>query len=367
LSVEQHKSKIQTMSTDIIAPEPMIIDAPPAEEAKVPEEHIERAEEAEEEAEEHTVALRLKEVWRTDRLFTVINDQTTDNSTIRGVINALREHKSVDGCITVERGYTESGSPGGRLYAEAGSLQNMPGYLRRFLAHGVYADIDIKNAFPTFLLQLCERARLKTPCLRRYVSDRDGVFAELRAHLDAKPDAAELFAHVDKNGLKRGMISILHGGDYRNAIFCHPDDTALPKGKWRRTLNPTTLPFCDAFTAEVKGIAAALARLPDHTGDWALAHKKAAKKQGHDGTGCRAHGNLHSDLTAGGCARARARRAGGAPGNGRHAQPAGSVRHAVSEDTRATPRRSSCSSSATSPSSVPGASSRWSRNPRAPP
>ena len=145
------------MSTDIIAPEPMIIDAPPAEEEKVPEEHIEHAEEAEqeEEAEEHTVALRLKEVWRTDRLFTVINDQSTDNSTIRGVINALREHKSVNGCITVERGYSESGSPGGRLYAEAGSLQNMPGYLRRFLAHGVYADIDIKNAFPTFLLQLC--------------------------------------------------------------------------------------------------------------------------------------------------------------------------------------------------------------------
>ena len=119
------------------------------------------------------------------------------------------------------------------------------------------------------------------------------MFAELRAHLAAQRNGAKLFAHVDKNGLKRGMISILHGGDYRNAIFCHPADTALPKGKWRRTLNPTTLPFCDAFTKEVKGIATALVRLPDHTGDWALAHTKAAKKQGHDGTGCRAHGNAH--------------------------------------------------------------------------
>ncbi len=118
------------MSTDIIAPEPMIIDAPPAEEAKVPKEHVERAEgeeQEEEEAEVHTVALRLREVWRTDRLFTIINEQTTDDCTIRAVINALRAQSSVNGCITVERGYSESGSPGGRLYAETGSLQNMPG------------------------------------------------------------------------------------------------------------------------------------------------------------------------------------------------------------------------------------------------
>ena len=150
-------------------------------------------------------------MWRTDRLFTIINEQTTDDCTIRAVINALRAQSSVNGCVTVERGYSERGSPGGRLYAETGLLQNMPGYLRRFLAHDVYADIDIKNAFPTFLLQLCERARLKTPCLLRYVNNRDGVFAELCLHLAAQRDGAKLFAHVDKCDLKRGMISILHG------------------------------------------------------------------------------------------------------------------------------------------------------------
>ena len=79
------------MSTDIIAPEPMIIDEPPVEEARVPEEHIEHTQE---EAEEPTVALlRLTEVWRTDRLFTIINEQTTDDCTIRAVINALRARR----------------------------------------------------------------------------------------------------------------------------------------------------------------------------------------------------------------------------------------------------------------------------------
>jgi hypothetical protein len=83
------------MSTDIIAPEPMIIDEPPVEEARVPEEHIEHTQD---EAEEPTVALlRLTEVWRTDRLFTIINEQTTDDCTIRAVINALRAQSSVNG------------------------------------------------------------------------------------------------------------------------------------------------------------------------------------------------------------------------------------------------------------------------------
>ena len=68
----------------------------------------------------------------------------------------------------------------GRRYArESFSLGSLKKNIRAALCHGRMIDIDIVNAHPAILLQICERHRWPCPLLRQYVFDRDATLARI--------------------------------------------------------------------------------------------------------------------------------------------------------------------------------------------
>jgi hypothetical protein len=87
----------------------------------------------------------------------------------------------------------------GRLYAEgARSLQSFSRHIRVRLAKGLYHDLDMQNAHPVILLDICTKHGIKCPRLNYYVKHRQDVLSMLAAA--SVPDA------------KRLMLSIMYGG-----------------------------------------------------------------------------------------------------------------------------------------------------------
>lgn len=79
--------------------------------------------------------------------------------------------------VTYKFGKSVEEEEQGRWNAVGVSLQNMSRRLRSLLAGGLYADVDMVNAQPRLLLQLCERRGWECRELRNYVDNRDAVLA----------------------------------------------------------------------------------------------------------------------------------------------------------------------------------------------
>jgi DNA mismatch repair ATPase MutS len=56
------------------------------------------------------------------------------------------------------------------------SLQNLSRKVRHTISKDIYHDIDIKNAHPTFCLQLAKKLNIDHPILEKYVNDRNSCF-----------------------------------------------------------------------------------------------------------------------------------------------------------------------------------------------
>ena len=71
--------------------------------------------------------------------------------------------------------------PTGRVYSCYPSLQMLKGWIRRIVAHKVYHDIDIQNAFPVILSQIAKKSLDWCPKpLGKYAYERSDVFDTLR-------------------------------------------------------------------------------------------------------------------------------------------------------------------------------------------
>jgi hypothetical protein len=98
----------------------------------------------------------------------------------------------------------------GRYYADKGlSMQSFPRRIRHTLAKTIdgvvlHHDIDMVNAHPVLLSQICEHNRWSAEHLTRYVCKRD---AELQAVMDAY--------HVDRDEAKELFIRLMYGGRFR--------------------------------------------------------------------------------------------------------------------------------------------------------
>ncbi len=98
----------------------------------------------------------------------------------------------------------------GRYYADKGlSMQSFPRRVRHTLAKTIdgvemYHDIDMVNAHPVLLRQVCEHNGWSAEQLTRYVCKRD---AELQAVMDAY--------HVDRDAAKELFIRLMYGGRFR--------------------------------------------------------------------------------------------------------------------------------------------------------
>ena len=66
----------------------------------------------------------------------------------------------------------------GRFFPKFGwGMQGLRGEIRAILSNKYYWDIDMVNAHPVFLLQICKKNGWKCDALEYYVSNREKVFA----------------------------------------------------------------------------------------------------------------------------------------------------------------------------------------------
>tara|TARA_R110000744_G_scaffold80657_3_gene158391 strand:+ start:587 stop:3472 length:2886 start_codon:yes stop_codon:yes gene_type:complete len=130
-----------------------------------------------------------------------------------------------------------SNSDYGRVYPiGCESLGQMRRPIRHFLCKDLYWDIDIVNAHPTILLNLCEAWDMPCEYLRKYVTDRDSIIKKMIKQTG-----------MNKGSCKKIFISIINGGSYRASAKegkCGRDDN----GKF---IQPK---FINLFIKEMKTI-----------------------------------------------------------------------------------------------------------------
>lgn len=115
---------------------------------------------------------------------------------------------------------------GGRLFARGGlSLQYVDKRTRQIISAPSW-DLDIENAYPTILMNLCESHQIKCPLLTDYVQNRKRWF-----ELGESPQQ-----------IKQDVIEFLFGSD-----------------------KPATIPKLKEFKEEMKNVSARLVSLPAYT------------------------------------------------------------------------------------------------------
>lgn len=119
-------------------------------------------------------------------------------------IKAMKKYldKSKNGQITVDY-HQAHGRPFGRWFANDGcSLQSLPREVRHTIARDYYIDIDIVNAHPVLLVQICNNNNIDCDEIEDYVNDREKYIQEL---LDVNPE-------MTRDDAKTTFLSILNGG-----------------------------------------------------------------------------------------------------------------------------------------------------------
>lgn len=71
------------------------------------------------------------------------------------------------------------GRTNGRLYGDKNSIQNVPKLIRGFICDGLTTDIDMKNAHPTILYQLCKHFEYECPNLEKYINGREEILCRI--------------------------------------------------------------------------------------------------------------------------------------------------------------------------------------------
>jgi hypothetical protein len=154
--------------------------------------------------------IRLKERLRHAPLMKLFNSPKTPHKHLSWLLKA-KMNGTVDETgeyLDIEVAYKYGSEVNfGRWYASYPSMQNCPGYIRRLCSFGLYVDIDIKNAFPTILVQLAEQAGLQAPLLRAYVDHREDCINSVCAELG-----------VSFKQVKNAVLIAMHGGNYKQAV-----------------------------------------------------------------------------------------------------------------------------------------------------
>lgn len=124
------------------------------------------------------------------------------------LVQLKRLHKAcnADGVVKVTYARPHK-RPWGRFFAKSPGLQSLFHVVRHTLARDLYHDVDMVNAAPCILAQLCALHGVACPALRDYVARRDACLQELM-------DCGGLI----RSDAKKVILSILNGGhaDYGN-------------------------------------------------------------------------------------------------------------------------------------------------------
>ena len=112
------------------------------------------------------------------------------------------------------------------------SLQNMPRWIRHTIAEEFYWDIDIVNAHPVLITQMCERDDIPNKYMTLLVNEREQIF-KLFMDDTGKP----------RDQVKDALLSIIYGGD-----------ESYKKLKANKIAYGDTTDFGSAFQDEIKHI-----------------------------------------------------------------------------------------------------------------
>jgi P4 family phage/plasmid primase-like protien len=85
----------------------------------------------------------------------------------------------------------------GRFYAQGPSLQSLPRKIRHTIAKDMYDDIDMVNAGPVILQQMCKDSKYKCKHLTTYVQNREVIFESMKISRD---DSKKIFNNLTFGG-----------------------------------------------------------------------------------------------------------------------------------------------------------------------
>ena len=120
-------------------------------------------------------------------------------------LKRLQKACNADGIVkvTYQRSHDR---PWGRFFAKSPALQSLCHVVRHTLARDLYHDVDMVNAAPSILVQLCAMHGVACPAINDYVARRDACLQEL------------IGTGLTRSDAKKVILSILNGGraDYNN-------------------------------------------------------------------------------------------------------------------------------------------------------
>lgn len=115
---------------------------------------------------------------------------------------------------------------------------------RHAYCKGIYVDIDMKNAHPVFIKNLCESNGIPCPNITRYCDDRDAFLGRVGDH-----------HNVDKEASKRLILRLTYGGDYNRWL----SEIELKQQEWK-----TAMPEILEYEAEMVTVRDLVFQHNDH-------------------------------------------------------------------------------------------------------
>lgn len=132
--------------------------------------------------------LKSEQINKSD-MYTNLHYETEREQLIK-----YRENIKFGRCF-VQYDKTKNMSDFGRVYPKKSlGLFSMRKEVRGALAFGLYRDIDLENAHPSILLQICNSNNIECKYLKKYVSNRDKYFDLVMKNYNvARSEAKQLF------------------------------------------------------------------------------------------------------------------------------------------------------------------------------
>lgn len=150
----------------------------------------------------------------------------------------------------------------GRVYPEKSlGLHSIRREIRHTLAKGKFYDIDIENAHPCFLYQICKQHNIKCKLLEHYVNNRDSYLKKIMNHYK-----------TDKDGAKGFFIKIMYGSSMAKWKSSNKIDTSIED-----------LPFTKEFKKEFENISNEIVKANTEIYEFAKSKRKESGKQYHNG------------------------------------------------------------------------------------
>jgi hypothetical protein len=140
------------------------------------------------------VKMVKQEYFNHDVFKEILRHNGIDNET-KNRLKAYYKRRFNGNCVEVKYDFKRDCKANGlaRMYAEKGlSLQMFPKDIRNALANGLYFDIDMKNAHPTILLEICQDMNWTCDHLEHYVQNRDTVLEEVGLHYKCSYENAKV-------------------------------------------------------------------------------------------------------------------------------------------------------------------------------